>query len=278
MKIGIFIQGQLRRSDGELNLMLDVLSDAFPDAEFCYATWNTEYEKRKEFCDSLTGNLELFEEFDIGYEPYLDNPDAVKDYQYYKKYNDPNPPRHRHQTKQILLHNELIKKYGHRYDVIVRTRWDSTASPFIDFMPYVKEAYDTPAMVTLMGRPTLNNKMCGIYDRCNSNFPYHLYYFGDGHIKYVNVAETHMVSDSGLIIHKTDDWNCDLVDELHNTKKLLAAEFGWWQVLVDGTSHHNWVNYTGGCMLTRCIQKDERALIKKAMGYEGNESLEQKLW
>jgi len=268
MEIGIFIQGQLRRSDDELNLLLDILKDAFPTAEFCYATWNTEYETRKEFCDSLTGNLELFEEFDIGYEPYLDNPDAVKDYQYYKKYNVPNPPRHRHQTKQILLHNELIKKYGHKFDVIVRTRWDSTPSPFIDFMPYVKEAYDTPALVSIMGRSTLNTKMCAIYDRCDSTNPFHLYVGEGGTKKMVDTSKGHMVPDAGILIHRVDDWDTELVDRLHNDKKLLAAEFGWWQVLVDGTKHHQWVTYTGGSMLTRCIDFEERMLIKKAMGYD----------
>jgi hypothetical protein len=72
-----------------------------------------------------------------------------------------------------------------------------------------------------------------------------------------------MLNDSGIIIHRTDDWDTELVDRLHNTKKLLAAEFGWHQVLVQGTKHHRWVHYDGGAMLTRCVRKEDMEKIKK---------------
>jgi hypothetical protein len=264
MRVGIFIQGQLRRSEEELLSSLRLLEDAFPNAEFCYSLWNTEYENRKEFCDKyLTGNLELFEEFDIGYEPYLDNPGAIQDYQYLKKYNKPNPSRHRHQTKQILLHNELLKKYGHRYDVIVRTRWDSTISPTVDFTSILKECYDTPATISCMGRSTISPYMMNIIERADWKEPYYTFKGGDGKFFVADVSSHCMFSDSGIIIHRVDDWDCDLVDRLHNTKKLLAAEFGWHQILVQGTKHHQWIHYDGGAMLTRCITKEEKVKIKQ---------------
>lgn len=268
MKVGVFIQGQLRRSEEELLTTLRLLEDAFPDCEFCFSLWDTDYESRKEFVDEhLKGNLELFEEFDIGYEPYLDNPrDAVKHYQYYKKYDKPNPPRHRHQTKQMLLHNELMKKYGDRYDVIVRTRYDSTISPMIDFEPMLREVVETPTVVTCQGRSTLHPiSMFNIQWRCSSEDPVILYHHDDGRVSFYNTAEHCMLADSGIIIHRPEDWDCDLVDRLHNTKKLLAAEFGWYQILHAGTSHKHWVEYSGGAMLTRCIPRHEREALKKLM-------------
>lgn len=267
MKVGVFIQGQLRRSDEELLITLRLLEDAFPSCEFCYTLWDTEYEKRKDFVDQhLTGNLEVLEDFDIGYEPYLDNPNAVKHYQYYKKFNQPNPPRHPHQTKQMLLHNLLMKKYGDRYDVIVRTRFDSTVSPFMDFEKLVREVIETPTVVTCQARTTLHPvSMVHPQYRTSVENPTLPYFHDNGKVTIIDPTDHCMLSDSGIIIHRSEDWDCELVDRLHNTKKLLAAEFGWYQILHAGTSHNHWVDYHGGAMLTRCIPKHEYAAIKKFM-------------
>lgn len=264
MKIGIFIQGQLRRSDEELLTTLYLLKDAFPNSEFCYSLWDTEYESRKEFCDShLTGNLEIYSDFDIGYEPYLDNADVYDDYQYRKKLENPNPPRHPHQTKQILLHDRLMQKYGHRYDVIVRTRWDTTISPLLDFDFYVKECYNTPTVVAMQQREMLVHTMLSVVSRCSDDEPYLMFKNEDGSWRGIDVTDHCMLADSGIIMHRSDDWNSDFVNELHNTKKLLAAEFGWYQALVNGTTHHRWVMYTGGAALTRCISKTEKKIIQQ---------------
>lgn len=268
MRIGVFIEGQLRMTEEQLRLTLDVLSDAFPTAGFAFAVWEDDYEERKTFVDRYMkplGDVELFEQFEINYEPYLDNPNAIDDYQYYKKLNLPNPPRHPHQTKQILLHNELVKKHGHRYDVIVRTRYDSTASPVVNFDNLVKECFELPAMVTVMGRSTFADTMMDLLDRSDW-INHHLGFRSEtGELRYIDVRKTCMVNDSGLIIHRVVDWDSELVERLHNTKKLLAAEFGWHQVLVQGTSHHQTVHYDGGAMLTRCIRPVEYKRIKELM-------------
>lgn len=272
MKVGVFIGGQLRRSEEELLTTFRMLEDAFEGCEFVYSLWTDDHAQNKDFVDQhmQNGTIELFEPFDIGYEPYLDNPDAVKNYQYYKKYDDPNPPRHPHQTKQILLHNEKMKKHGDRFDVIVRTRYDATISPIWDFMPYVREVVETPTVVTCMSRTTLKPETMFnvVYRTSNDNYwmPFNKgNTVGPEGWYFIDPRPHCMLADSGLILHRPEDWDSELVDRLHNEKKLLAAEFGWHQILYQGTTHGNYVEYHGGAQLTRCYPKHERDAMKKFM-------------
>ena len=271
MRIGIFIFGQLRRTDEDIRTLCATLKDALPTAEFCYATWKDELEERKELLDSLEGDVELFDQFDLHYRPYLDNEGVYDNYQWLKKFNKPNWPRHPHQTKQIVLHNELMKKHGHRFDVIVRTRFDCMVSPVVNIEDMCKEVYNEPCMTSCMARSTLESSILGIWYKCVGWIDPYMPYKSDnadGSHRYwmYNPTQSMMVNDTGLIIHRVEDWDTDYCDRLHNDCKLLAGEFGWHQMLIQNTSHGKWIHYDGGATLTRCLPKGELDKIKTIMG------------
>ena len=77
MKVGIFLDGQLRMTDHVINMTLRIFADAFPGAEFVYAVWEKDYEERKELIDTFEGTVELIKKYDIHYHPYEENRDAV---------------------------------------------------------------------------------------------------------------------------------------------------------------------------------------------------------
>lgn len=262
MRIGIFISGQVRREKEDVQRSIRLLEDAFPNAEFVYGTWETECISYLEELPNWK-NLRVYREFDIDYEPFLDNPDAVDDYQYYKKLNNPNPPRHRHQTKQILMHNWLMKEFGHKFDVIIRSRWDVTISPFVDFMSLAKECNELPAIISVQQRTQYKRSMLHLYNRVPWTEGLMSHHTEKGKLYLTKFAKSCMVMDAGVILHRSIDWNSNIVDDLHNRKKLLAAEFGWHQVLVQGTAHHQWVHYDGGASLTRTCPKEEREIIRE---------------
>lgn len=264
MKVGIFIGGQMREDVETLKINLELLQTGFDTDNFAFAVWDDDAEAYSDFLRTL-GNVEVFDRFDIDYEPYIENPKAVLDYQYQKKLDSPNP-RHKHQTKQILLHNELMKKYGKNFDVIVRSRWDGTISPAIDFLDYIRETVETPCTMNICTRDDYHRSIITIGERASWDHSF-LHHRSDETEKvyYLECGETKMFLDSGILIHRSQDWNSELVERLHNTKKLLAAEFGWWQVLVDGTKHKQWVHYDGGATITRCVTKSEMKDIKKML-------------
>ena len=272
MKTGIMLQGQLRRPDDQLRMTIDSLVDGFPDAGFHFTVWREDYETRRDIVDDVlleVGTVDVIEEFDIHYQPYLDNLDVYDNYQYRKKADDPNPPRHPHQTKQILLHNELMRKYGSNYDVIGRSRYDSTVSPIIDWKPYLREVIEKPSVVTMIARTNLYHdfrQLVGSVDNYDGKTPFMVFYNEkhDGFFA-ADVSEHMMLADSGIFFHRVEDWDCDLVERLHKDKKLLAAEFGWHQILVQGTSHGNWRQYEGGAQLTRCIPPDQYNQMKEIL-------------
>jgi len=249
MKVGIFLDGQLRMTDHVINMTLRIFADAFPGAEFVYAIWEKDYEERKELIDTFEGAVELIKEYDIHYHPYEENRNAVNTKNFKKKLWYPNPDRHLHQTKQILNHNTLMKKHGHKYDVIIRTRFDSIVSPSEEFGQFIEQVYEEPCVYSFQDQPNRREK--------RKFFQWYSITPEDVKCK--------MVFDGGIIIYPSTWWDSELVERLHNTKKLLAAEFGWYQVLV-GDRHINYYVGDGAATLTRCVRKSEWKIIEDMMG------------
>jgi len=248
MRVAVAVGGQLRMSDDMLRLTYDLWRDAFPTADIILAVWSQDYAERSEIVDSFDAKVEIIEEYDIHYHPYEENRDVVDTWNFKKKLLFPNPTRHLHQTKQILNHNKLMKKYGSDYDVVVRTRFDSITSPVQNFEPYLRDCYENGTVISIqdMSAVKKKRKFFSIYNLHNPR------------------ADQYMVFDGGLVIHSVDRWKPDLVEHLHNTKKLLAAEFGWWQVLV-GDRDVAYKIYDGGAQLTRCVKKTDIQLTKEWM-------------
>lgn len=245
MKVAVCVGGQLRRDDHTLKLTRDLLRDAFPTADFFYAVWRDDWLNRPEATSMLSelATVRVIEEYDIHYHPYEDNKDCGIDTTYWhKKFEFPNPDRHLHQTKQILNHNTMMKNYMMDYDVIVRSRFDALLSPFVKYDTLLKECLNYPATISITDGLQSKTSGYSLYDK--------LVYENDS-------SRSRMCGDSGTIIHRAADWDCDLVERLHNDKKLLAAEFGWYQSLVQYTTHKNYISYNGASKLTRCHSKDE---------------------
>lgn len=250
MRVAVAVGGQLRMSDETLRLTFDIWKDAFPTADFLFAVWEKDYADRSEIVDSFGGKVELIKEYDIDYHPYEDNRDMVDTRNFKKKLRVPNPKRHLHQTKQILNHNTLMRKYAADYDVIVRTRFDSITSPIQDFEPYLRDCYENGTVITIqdMSNVKKKRKFFSIHNEHNPQ------------------ADQYMVFDGGLIIHPASWWYCGLVDHLHNTKRLLAAEFGWYQALVGHRKDDvTYKIYDGGAQLTRCVKKGDMQLTREWM-------------
>jgi hypothetical protein len=240
MKIAVCSGGQLRMTDDVLLLTDKLLKDAFPTADFFYPVWKEDYETRH-VTDLLNGTVEVIEEYDIHYHPYDDNPDVNDTWDYQKKIKHPNPDRHLHQTKQILNHNHMMRKHLQDYDVIVRTRYDSLISPVQGFTKGIELALEGSVVA---------------YQAGDSDQFLHYQKLHHG-------SESKMISDGGLIFHSPKIWDCDLVDRLHKEKKLLAAEFGWYQVLMENAK--SYVRFIGGAHLTRCVIKKYRKQIEEML-------------
>jgi len=260
MKIGVFVTGQIRNDFDDARYCLDLLENGFPTAEFKYLVWDYEVEQHRRLLNTISlGDLEKIPNFDIHYSPYLDNPTASEHYQYKKKLKNPNE-RHLHQTKQMLLHDHLMQLHGSKYDVIVRVRWDTWVSPLIDFTSYAKECYNNSCVISINTRSDYWDDLLHIGEDHGTHAPHIKHRKPDGTIDAPICFD--MFQDQGLIIHRRDDWNSEFVQTLHKEKKLLAAEFGWWQIMVDGTSHHRWKHYDGGAGLSRSVRKVDREKVR----------------
>jgi hypothetical protein len=260
MKVGIFVSSQIRGSDQLLKRNINLLLDSFKNSEIVFGVWTYQKDKAN-FTKDFSDKILYVEEPIIHYKPYIDNPTAIMDYQYQKKLKKPDD-RHQHQTKQFLVHNELMKKYGMNYDVIVRSRYDTTVGVFVNFNEFINECYNKPTTIAISTRKDYHQTIHNIGEVSSNEYPYLNHRSDkDGSVKNRKLCE--MLLDNGILIHRSCDWNSDLVNDLHTNKKLLAAEFGWWQILVDGTSHHNWKHYDGGASISRSVLESEREILKK---------------
>jgi hypothetical protein len=260
MKVGIFVSAQIRGEVSRLKRNFNLLLDSFRNSEIVFGVWT--YQKEEfDFFNEFSDKTLYVDEPVINYRPYIDNPNALMDYMYQKKLKKPDD-RHQHQTKQILIHNELMKKYGKDYDVIVRSRYDTTVGLFINFNKFVYECYDDPSVISISTRKDYHSSILTIGELCSNDFPY-MNHRNDTTNKVILRLTSKMLLDNGIIIHRSCDWNSQLVESLHADKKLLPAEFGWWQILVEGALHNNWKHYDGGASLSRSVPSKDRIILRK---------------
>jgi hypothetical protein len=251
MKVAVCVGGQLRMEDDILKLTIDLLKDAFPDADFFFEVWKQDAKDRPESLKFLDGTVHLFEEYDIDYHPYEDNRTAVDTYNFKKKLLNPNPTRHLHQTKMILNHDTMNKTYLRDYDVVVRTRYDSIISSTESFDYYVKLCHNGQYVISVMDFSGDRKKRKFFNSNGISDHTY-------------NHNTSRMVNDGGIILYPPKIWDSQAVDRLHNDKKLLAAEYGWYQVLVEATDSEHLI-FDGCAKLTRCVNKRDMKLLKELM-------------
>ena len=191
---------------------------AFPDADFFFATWKQHKQIVEDnFQDS---NVCLFDEPEVNYHPFFDIPDdlmwsdrLLKIVPKYKTITDSRQDRYQHQTKQILCHAHLLETLNlqERYDIIIRCRYDTLISKTANFDSIIKEVYN-------------QRFACGFALLRDHNFST-IHQLGK---KDLNAYR--FLFDS-LIIHSSKVFDPQYVFELHENKRLLPCEFGWFQIM-----------------------------------------------
>ena len=128
----------------------------------------------------------------------------------------------KHWTKQILIHDYLLKKIPSDYDMIIRTRFDTIVSKEINFVEFIEGSYYENYAIGF------NTRYEKVWLRHNELLEF-VPHFNVGHV------------NDALILHPRNLWNSQLVETLHNSKELQAAETGWWQILSEhyGDNHQN---------------------------------------
>jgi len=224
MKVAICVGGVVYPDSKPL---MDALKNKFPQYDFFFGVW-----KGRE--DDISNKLKAwsFEEHEPKYHPYFDvnipgmsrKIGAIRQ----KMKAHPEMPmiaKAFHQTKQILMHSYMLDLLPPQYDMIVRTRYDiKLIDDSIDFNGLIARSYDNNHAIGLAKRFPQNPKM---FDPKNTTW--HRYW------------EQYLMDL--IMFHPRKLFDKELMLSLHENQKLLAAEFGWYQVLSQphGDTHQNYM-------------------------------------
>lgn len=152
----------------------------------------------------------------------------------------------KHRTKQILQHNLLMQKIE-PCDVVIRTRYDCVISNEIDWNSCIKKSFDENCALGFGTRTSRWSTWKKILEIPKFVPPENKKISGRG-LKETNDWAYYLMDT--LIIHPYKLWNCEKVKNLHDNKKLKAAEWGWYQILSNADNHYS---YYGGCQMQRLI-------------------------
>lgn len=197
------------------------LKNAFPMADFYYHTWMDYYQ---DWFNESKWYVQT--EPKIDYHPLLDTVGydtqkyiktkrkAEKDIEFREKT--------RNQTKQILAHASMIGGLEKDYDIIVRARHDTYVCSTANFQDLL---YISQRGNIAIGLATLKE---------HSREFYRLHEVGKDY-------KDCFLFDQ-LIIHPRKLFDEKKVYELHHEKRLLPAEFGWYQIMNESTCYSGWAN------------------------------------
>ena len=222
MRVAVCISGLPRGKPGrDITLNFLNLKRNFPNADFYMGTWKGQ----ESLMQRLFPNEPVwyFDEPTIDYHPYLDIAEEdtferIKKPISISQTNEEFRATSSHQTKQIIAHALMVDNLPKLYDVIIRARFDTFTSPLATFDPYIKNAYD-------------NKRAIGF-----ACLKHHWHEFNTAH-EITEPTYTNRFLFDQLIIH-----SCEIIDTaqiyaLSQERKLLPAEFGWWQILSHNNNH-----------------------------------------
>ncbi len=254
MKIAVCISGVPRSGVGahqeqnrDFKRNYNNIQKNFPGADIYLGTWKQhEKELKKEFPDKPYW---LFDEPNAHYHPYLDVPPAEMPtdnmrevagiYRSRKNLHE----RTLHQTKQILCHANMVRNLPEEYDVIIRARFDTFTCAQVDFSAYVNEVYTNKTTIGFACiKPhwqTFNRAVEMTSDNKET----------------ARFVDKHLFDS--LIMHHGTHIDPDYIFKLFENKKLLPAEFGWYQTLSEPYNNNHrcisgWVN-ADRCVLTQFL-------------------------
>ena len=226
MKIAVCVSGQQRKTTIDRSILDSRMEEAFSsvDADFYYHTWvdNVLYDYPK---------MHKQAQPKIDYHPVLDvkhKAGVILEEKRKKKKSE----KFQHASKQILAHAYLCDNLNHKYDMIVRLRWDLYFSEKLDYKKLLEKSYEEGVhgygYQAGMDHNLLNNPVKLIKTSRRS----------DG-----------MLTDN-CIFHKPEWFDTSYVYKLHEDKELLPAEWGFYQTMSEPFNDHH-TNFLGGVIASR---------------------------
>ena len=238
MRVAVCVSGAFNTGNPKGDLVKNnrIQKEKFPNADFYYATWES---FRPEF-ERLFPNEKCvyFPEHKVQYHPYeLAKEHHLSDFyeqtaNWAKKGGKARMDWTSHHTKQILIHSWLVDTIEKEYDVIVRTRFDGFISKSANFAPYLEDTFKNNR-ANCFGA-THQEKFDRLREiRSNKNSKE-----GSWSVRLLDQ----------LFIYNANAMDSNMVNTLNEEQLLLAAEYGWYQVisLPHGSNHRNfsgWVNH-----------------------------------
>jgi hypothetical protein len=116
-------------------------------------------------------------------------------------------------NKQLLGYADLLSKIPNNYDLIIRARWETIVSPIFNYNKYIEKAMDV-GPVGFMIRPNRNQSI-----------------HEDLEVSKGKADDWYQFLPDALIFHRREHYDVEYVYELHEKKKLLPAEWGWYQIM-----------------------------------------------
>ena len=226
MKIAICISG-IARPNSIRNV--ELVKQSFGGDVF-FATWESTVNEH-----SAKFECDLYPEPKINYNPWTDKNCVCMHYKYHGYKNKflageySTNSKLMNATKQIIAHAYQLQDLPAEYDLIIRTRWDTYVSPKVDFAKYINESYNEYKAVGFAVRGGRHNDV---------------HKFKEYEQIYVNETTPPQYSrdwawwlNDNLIIHPRSLFDCDKALRLDADRKLLPAEYGWYQMLSVDDNH-----------------------------------------
>jgi len=208
MKIALCINGVYRpwvtpKPPVLINMMKDVLK---PTDIFLH-TW-TEHKDSNPYdtlhCPEPVLDYHPVDDVDVG----IDHTKFIS-YKQYKTVHNKTANR----SKQLLGYADLLSKIPDDYDLIIRARWETIVSQSFDFDKYKKIALDK-GPVGFMIRPNRGQSI-------HKDLP----------VSENKDDDWYQFLPDALIFHRREHYNIEYVHRLHQSKQLLPAEWGWYQIM-----------------------------------------------
>lgn len=248
MKIAVCLSGIVR---GQIAHNIQRLKKAFP-YDYFYGTYTEREEDLHWFLGMGNTDYFLFDEPKIHYHPITDVEEvytqklkSIKD-SMLKGEMQKEKAKIQHHTKQILSHANMLEQLWPDYDMIIRARWDTFISHEVDFNYYLEKSYNENIAIGF-GTRTTRHKDLDILREVPKLYP-------EKEKNDVSQDWARYIMDP-LIFHPRKLFDTKLAFKLHQEKKLLPAEVGWWQVLSEPTGGENHISVYGGAQIERFLSQ-----------------------
>ena len=156
-------------------------------------------------------------------------------------------PGHITRALQQVSTCELIKTIDTPPDLYIRLRWDGMLSYAINFDKYIEATYKNKVVTGFLIDHAPEDRHWDTRKKLETGV-YHI-----EESKSTNPKWHQRVFD-GMIMFEPRLFNTSVVDHWWKTESLLAAEWGWWQILCYANDNIDHVNINGGLGIMRHME------------------------